>query len=222
MADALNPEQPKASRPLLAFTALTILACAVLVCCLDRPLALLLHRYAAGAVPFFAMGTAAIDTAYDAAMCNFWHLPVLWWALVLGYVAGRWLLRQRRATVLLVALLTHLSSEVSANVLKVLAHRERPAFIAGHDLGGSFHSAGPHWDSFPSSHTAIYWSLFWPLAVAFPRWRLPLLVVPVFIALGRLVLSAHYLSDVWAATWLAVAWAALWRWVLSRVDKKAA
>ena len=202
---------PWRRQPFLAFTALTVPVCAGLIVWLDRPLALGLHHYAAGAVPLFAAGTVAVDKAYAA--LNVGGRPTLFVALGLGYLGGRWALRQRWATVLL-TLLTHACSVVSASMLQMAVHRPRPEALFTPGATASF--------SFPSLHTATYWSLFWPLAVAFPRWRLPLLVVPVFIALGRLVLSAHYLSDVWAATWLAVAWAALWRWVLSRVDKKAA
>ncbi|HEX8504690.1 MAG TPA: phosphatase PAP2 family protein, partial [Hymenobacter sp.] len=63
----------------------------------------------------------------------------------------------------------------------------------------------PSNDSFPSTHTAIYFSLFLPVAVAFPRYRVPLLVLPGFVALGRLVLGVHYLSDVWFSVWLVAA-----------------
>ncbi|WP_375378222.1 phosphatase PAP2 family protein [Hymenobacter cellulosilyticus] len=62
----------------------------------------------------------------------------------------------------------------------------------------------PHTGSFPSTHTAVYWSLFLPLALAFPRHRLPLLVFPVLIGLGRLALDMHYLSDVLFSIWLVV------------------
>ena len=44
-----------------------------------------------------------------------------------------------------------------------------------------------------------------PLAVAFPRHRVALLLLPALIGLGRLVLGAHYLSDVWFSRWLVVA-----------------
>ncbi|MGI4871969.1 MAG: phosphatase PAP2 family protein [Janthinobacterium lividum] len=199
--------------PFLAFTALTLVGCLVLVWWLDKPLALFLHRYATGTRPFFEAVTNAADTAYGATIMHNWlGWPVLFWVLGLGYVLGRWLLRQRAARVLLVMLLTHVSSEITANVIKVLTHRQRPQFLAGGgDAGGSFGSSGPDWDSFPSAHTAIYWGLFWPLALAFPRWRRPLLVLPVLISLERLVVGVHYLSDVWAAIWLVVAWTLLFR-----------
>ncbi|RYY16163.1 MAG: phosphatase PAP2 family protein [Cytophagaceae bacterium] len=191
---------PWQRHPFLAFTALTVLACAGLLLAGDVPLAQWLHTHAAGAAPFFAAFTAAVDAAYAAT--NLGGRPTLLAALALAYVVGRWGLRQRWATVFLLTLLTHGCSTVSASMLQVAVHRPRPDVLF---TPGSTASL-----SFPSSHTAIYWSLFWPLAGALPRWRAPLLVVPVLIALGRLVLGAHYLSDVWAAIWLVVAWAALW------------
>jgi membrane-associated phospholipid phosphatase len=186
-------------RPFLVFTALTLPACVLLILWLDKPLALAFHQYAAGAVPFFASLTHAVDTAYAAA--NIKGRPTLFWALWLAYLVGRWGLRRRWATVFLITLLTHLASVVSANVLKLAINRPRPGVLFTPGYTESF--------SFPSSHTAIYWSLFLPLAVAFPRWRWPLLAVPTLVALGRLVLGVHYMSDVWAAIWLVAAWTTL-------------
>ena len=188
----------------VAFTALTLVGCPLLIIELDKPLVLLLHRYAASAVPLFATGTAAIDAAYQA--LNMGGRPTLLLALALAYLLGRWVLRWQGATVFLLVLLTHVCSAGSVGLLKMAINRPRPAGLWQAGAGESF--------SFPSAHTAIYWSLFWPLALAFPRWRGPLLAVPVFIALGRLVLGEHFLSDVWAAIWLVVAWEALWGWVL--------
>ncbi|MGI4735003.1 MAG: phosphatase PAP2 family protein [Janthinobacterium lividum] len=193
--------------PFLAFTALTVPAGAVLTWWLDKPLALFLHRYVGVGAPFFASFTAAVDAAYAAA--NVGGRPTLFGGLGLAYVVGRWVLRWRGASVLLVTLLTHLCSAISANRLRVMVHRPRPAVLFDASATDSF--------SFPSGHTAIYWSLFLPLAVAFPRWRLPLLALPALVALGRLVLEQHYLSDVWAAIWLVAAWTMLFgllrRWM---------
>ncbi|MGI4863610.1 MAG: phosphatase PAP2 family protein [Janthinobacterium lividum] len=185
--------------PFVAFTALTLFVGPVLLLWLDIPLARWLHAHTAGTVPLFAAFTSTVDTVYAAA--NIGGRPTLFLALALAYGVGRWVLRRRWATVFLVLLLTHVASTVSANVLQTVINRPRPDVLF---TPGSTESY-----SFPSSHTAIYWSLFWPLVVAFPRWRWPLLVVPVAVAVGRLVLSAHYLSDVWAAIWLVTAWTAL-------------
>jgi len=209
-APTLRPTQALWRHPLLAFTALTALGCLVLAQWLDKPVALWLHYHAAGAVPFFEWITNTADAALAATFVG--GRPILFIGLGLAYLLGRLVLRQRWATVFLLVLLTYLSSIVSASLLQVVVHRPRPEVLFTPGAGVSF--------SFPSLHTATYWSLFWPLALAFPRWRALLLVVPVVIALGRLVLGEHYPSDVWAAIWLVVAWAALWQWLLRLGGKR--
>ena len=193
-------------RPFLFFTALTLPACALLILFLDQPLALFIHQHLTWAAPFFAALTARADTVHDALMTHVVGLPIIFLALGLAFAIGRYGLKRRGATLFLILLLTHEFSMVLANVLKGAVHRLRPEvqFGAGY-TGVGLWQLGPHNDSFPSSHTAIYFSLFLPLAVAFPRWRGPLLVVPGLIAVGRLVLGAHYLSDVWFSLWLVVA-----------------
>lgn len=58
-------------------------------------------------------------------------------------------------------------------------------------------------NSFPSGHNAFFWGLFVPLMYAFPRWRIPLLIVPVFIAFARVDENYHFVSDVLASISLA-------------------
>ena len=193
-------------RQFLLFTALTLPACALLIFFFDQPLAQFIHAHFAGAAPFFAALTAAADAVHEALMTHVLGLPIIFLALGLAFAIGRYALKRREATIFLILLLTHEFSMVLANVLKGSVHRLRPEvqFGSGY-VGTGLWATGAHNDSFPSSHTAIYFSLFWPLAVAFPRWRVPLLVLPGLIALGRLVLGMHYLSDVWFSLWLVVA-----------------
>lgn len=193
-------------RQFLIFTAISLPACALLIFFFDQPLARLMHGQLAGAAPFFATLTAAADAAHGALMKHFIGLPIIFLALGLAFAIGRYALKKKEATIFLILLLTHEFSMVLANVLKGAVHRLRPEaqFGAGYP-GSGLWATGPHNDSFPSYHTAVYFSLFWPLALAFPRWRVPLLVLPGLIALGRLVLGAHYVSDVWFSLWLVVA-----------------
>lgn len=193
-------------RQFLIFTAVTLPACALLILFLDQPLARFIHGNLAGAAPFFGALTAAADAVHDALMTHVLGLPIIFLGLGLAFAVGRYGLRRPGATLLLVLLLTHEFSMVLANGLKGAVHRLRPEvqFGVGYADTG-LGAAGPHNDSFPSAHTAVYFSLFWPLAVAFPRWRWPLLVLPGLIGLGRLVLGAHYLSDVWFSLWLVAA-----------------
>ncbi|MDO7852238.1 phosphatase PAP2 family protein [Hymenobacter convexus] len=195
-------------RQFLLFTALTLPACALLILFLDQPITLFVHRHTGWAEPLFSAYTAAADTAYEAAVStHMLKLPVLYLALLVLFVLGRWVLKRRWGTLALIVLLTHIASQGTSNVLKGTVHRLRPEVLfSGGYPGTGLWATGPHNDSFPSTHTAIYFSLFWPLALAFPRWRVPLLVLPGLIMLGRLVMGAHYPSDVWFSAWLVVAY----------------
>jgi membrane-associated phospholipid phosphatase len=193
-------------RRFLLFTALTLPACGLLIVFGDQPLARFIRGHFGGAAPFFATLTATADRVHEALMMHVAGLPIIFLALGLAFAIGRYALKRRGAIIFLILLLTHEFSMVLANVLKGSVHRLRPEVQFGTGYAGTgLWAAGPHNDSFPSTHTAIYFSLFWPLAVAFPRFRVPLLVLPGLIALGRLVLGAHYLSDVWFSVWLVVA-----------------
>src|SRR5690606_30671661 len=59
--------------------------------------------------------------------------------------------------------------------------------------------------SFPSGHAAFYFGLLVPLAAACPRvWqRVLLLALPTFVALARIDMARHFLSDVAASALLA-------------------
>ena len=193
-------------RRFLFFTALTLPACALFILFIDQPLARFIHGHFTWAAPFFATLTTTADTMHDALMRHVLGLPIIFLALGLAFAIGRYALKRRGATVFLILLLTHEFSMVLANALKGSVHRLRPEVLFGQGYSGlGLWATGPHNDSFPSSHTAIYFSLFLPLAVAYPRWRVPLLVLPSLVALGRLVLGMHYLSDIWFSLWLVVA-----------------
>ncbi|ALW86581.1 hypothetical protein AUC43_16725 [Hymenobacter sedentarius] len=193
-------------RQFLAFSTLTLPFCALLILFLDQPLALFAQQQLSWAAQFFSSITAAADAVHNALMVHVVGIPIIFLALGLAFAIGRYALKRRGATLFLILLLTHECSMVLANVLKGAVHRLRPEVqFAGGYPGTGLWAVGPHNDSFPSYHTAVYFSLFLPLAVAFPRWRVPLLVLPGLIGLGRLVLGAHYLSDVWASLWLVVA-----------------
>lgn len=58
---------------------------------------------------------------------------------------------------------------------------------------------------FPSGHTGHYLSIALPLAVAWPRLGLPLLIVPVFASASRIATDAHFVSDVLGSAALVVA-----------------
>lgn len=201
-------------RSFLWFTASTLLGCLLLILWLDQPLAWFSHRYLTGMVPFFLACTNLYEESYLVLMWPIKGLPLLFVGSLGAFLLVRIGLRQQWGSVFLLLLLTHTASQISANLLKVATHRLRPEvlFDKGYE-GLGFWQAGPNNDSFPSAHLTLIFSLFWPFAVIFPRYRIWFLVIPGIIGVGRLILDQHYVSDVWFASWLVIAWAELFRGV---------
>jgi membrane-associated phospholipid phosphatase len=103
---------------------------------------------------------------------------------------------------------SHFVTRVTAGVLKNVFDRLRPfEVIQAGDWDWKFFTG--HGNSFPSGHSAQFWGLFFPLAFLFPRLRLPLLIVPVFISIARVGVNDHWCSDVIASAGLA----ALFTWI---------
>ena len=147
----------------------------------------------------FRQGTTVLEVVFGFPVSKF----------ALGFVlliAAAVFMRRRRplALVLLYVGATHLTARLAAGMLKNVFGRERP-FEALPDYEGAFFVDG---SSFPSGHAAHFWSLFFPLALLFPRYRLPLLVLPLFVSVARVAVGDHFLSDVIASAALSalVAW----------------
>ena len=93
-------------------------------------------------------------------------------------------------------------TRLTAGVLKNVFERLRPfQVIEAGNWDWKFFSG--HGNAFPSGHSAFFWGLFFPLAFLFPRYRLPLLIIPVFISIARLGVNDHWCSDVIASAGLA-------------------
>ncbi|MGE5571047.1 MAG: phosphatase PAP2 family protein [Rhodospirillales bacterium] len=138
--------------------------------------------------------------------------PYLYGALM---VAAGIAVRKRSPTLarsLLFIGLAHLTGRLVAGVMKPPFSRLRPFEALADNTWQDtwFAQVG---NSFPSGHAAHFWSLFFPLVVLFPRYWLPLAVLPVLISAARIVVNHHYLSDVAAS----VAVAASITWAYSRI-----
>lgn len=128
-------------------------------------------------------------------------------SLLVLFLGARLLSRRPFFTLLLLLVVLRISSEISANIVKSLVHRARP---------GSYAAFA---DSFPSGHTTIYFGTFLLFAACLPRYRGWFLVVPTFVALGRVVGSLHYLSDVSAGVVLAGGLTSWWLSVAYFIDR---
>ena len=90
-----------------------------------------------------------------------------------------------------------IASGVVVNILKVFFARHRPLALFNDNLYGlTWFDRGYIVTSFPSGHTTTVFSVFILLILIFPRYKVWFLVVAMIIASTRVVLAAHYLSDV--------------------------
>ena len=104
------------------------------------------------------------------------------------------------------------STRRTAGVLKNVFERLRPfEVIQAGNWDWKFFSG--HGSSFPSGHSAFFWGLFFPLAYRFPRYRLPLLIIPVFITVARPGVNDHWCSDVIASAGLAALITLIFTWL---------
>ena len=91
---------------------------------------------------------------------------------------------------------------VTTRAIKIATGRARPSVkTEAHWTGPQFSSK---YHAFPSGHTASSTAFFVALFLARKKIGAPLLLIPILIALSRMIVGAHYLSDVTFAAILGV------------------
>ena len=108
-----------------------------------------------------------------------------------------------RSDAALLILTTTLLSGILVNLLKVVFGRARPQLYADDHLYGFFWGKlEVLYRSFPSGHATTAIAVWLAFALLFPRYRLWLIAVGVLVALSRVAVAQHYLSDVLVGGWL--------------------
>ncbi|MFD2238452.1 phosphatase PAP2 family protein [Aureimonas populi] len=162
--------------------------------------------------------------ATDAGLIRWYLYPTL--AILLGLWMVEWheLPRSRRlrgasfafhAGYLLAAVSI---AQIVVQVLKRAFGRARPPLLDEYgSLSFSFARLGDHFASFPSGHSSTMAAVTAVAMVWMPALRLPILIVGVSLALTRIVVRAHYPSDVAAGLAIGFATAVvLGRWLAQR------
>ncbi len=94
-------------------------------------------------------------------------------------------------------------SGIIVNIIKALFGRIRPKLYLKEGLYGfDFFHIDYEYLSFPSGHAATSLSLTIALGILYPKFRYYLFVAGVIIAMSRVVITAHYLSDVFAGSYI--------------------
>jgi membrane-associated phospholipid phosphatase len=117
--------------------------------------------------------------------------------ITLVVIGVLWLLARRTnytARALIFTGLVQIGTIEAGSILKGVFGRLRPFQLL--ERGDWSHIWFAGGNSFPSGHVAFFGGLFLPLAYLYPKYRVPLLVVPVFIAFARVDENMHFLSDV--------------------------
>lgn len=92
-------------------------------------------------------------------------------------------------------------SGVMADIIKWIAGRYRPRMMFEEGLYGfDFFHIKHTMTSFPSGHSATAFALAMAVALLFPRYRVLAFGVAVMVAMSRVMVSAHYVSDVIAGS----------------------
>lgn len=116
------------------------------------------------------------------------------------------------AWILLFVGTAQVATRLTTVVLKGVFERLRPfEVIQAGNWDWKFFSG--HGNAFPSGHSAFFWGLFFPLAYRFPRYRLLLLILPIFITIARPGVNDHWCSDVTASAGLAALITLVFTWL---------
>lgn len=173
---------------------------------LDRPIDRWVH------VAVADTGVKSLGTA----LSYLSHGPFVAIALTLGFIAGivgvglnAGKNRPWTAGVFYVCI-SCAAAQMIGEGLKFVLARARPDLLFDSGAYGFYFFSDVHnLNSTPSGHTLRIFALMTALALLFPRRRYLFLVLAVLVSLSRVVVTAHYPSDVFFGAFIGI-FAALW------------
>ena len=175
----------------------------------DQPLAALAQRAGGRESAFLQQGTHWLEVASGFPINKYF---VAW--LMFGAGAVLFVAKSTRpvAWMLVFMATVHLVTRVTAGTLKNVFVRLRPFEVI--EAGNwDWNFFGERGSAFPSGHSAHFWSLFFPLAFLFPRYRWPLLIIPLFISVARVGVNDHWSSDIIASIAIAALLTLAFIWI---------
>lgn len=143
---------------------------------------------------------AFLDIVTDAALIAWYFYPALLLSLVLLFLRPGSLAPGTRARLFVMSAWFAASlgaASALTHAIKYLLGRARPELLDSHGIA-SFEilRLGSAYESFPSGHSTNAGVVAIALAIWFPAMRWPILLAGACLALTRIVVERHYLSDV--------------------------
>lgn len=163
---------------------------------------------------------------------NYWDIPLAYYCKTLGrsvldiaeivtttgesiwyyilfvpaYIVFYFVLKSKLWSMRILFLFTAISVSGLINVLiKWLAGRNRPInlFNSG-QFGFEYFRVIYESTSFPSGHTVTSFALAAAISILFTRWSIPAFAAAVAIGMSRVLITSHYLSDVFAGAGIGI------------------
>jgi membrane-associated phospholipid phosphatase len=165
----------------------------------DQPIAAFVQRVGGRESVILQQGTRWLEVASGFPIDRYFLTYLLLGASALLFISKS---TRPIGWMLLFVACAHLVTRLTGGTLKNVFYRLRPfEVIQAGNWDWKFF--GGHGSSFPSGHGAHFWGLFFPLVFLFPRYRIPLLILPLFISVARVGVNDHWCSDVLASAALA-------------------
>lgn len=182
----------------------------------DQPIAAFAHSVGGESSVVLRQGTAFLEVISGFPIARF---ALSYALLAAGVILFAWKSTRSAAWMLLFIGCAQFVTRITAGTLKNVFNRLRPFEViqAGNWDWNFFGDRG---SSFPSGHAAHFWGLFFPLAFLFPRYRIPLLIIPLFISVARVGVNDHWCSDVLASAGIAAAITLLFIWLFRLKERR--
>jgi len=176
---------------------------------LDQPIAAFVQRVGGRSSAILQQGTSFLEVISGFPIARY---ALTYALLAAGLIFSFWNSTRGAAWMLLFIGCAQFVTRIAAGMLKGVFERLRPFEViqAGNWDWKFFGGQG---NSFPSGHGAHFWGLFFPLAFLFPRYRIPFLIIPLFISVARVGVNDHWCSDVLGAIAVAAAITLFFIWI---------
>lgn len=181
----------------------------------DQPIAAFVHSVGGESSVVLRQGTALLEVISGFPIARF---ALSYALLAAGLILFAWKSTRSAAWMLLFIGCAQFVTRITAGTLKNVFNRLRPFEVI--EAGNwDWNFFGDRGSSFPSGHSAHLWGLFFPLAFLFPRYRIPFLIVPLFISVARVGVNDHWCSDVIASIAIAAAITLLFIWLFRMKER---